>query len=101
MVPMSAGNVLLFKSNLIHCSPSNLSKDTRVAIRIEVVPAGRVKILYYQDNQSVNEIEVYEIPRNFFTTYRKWDRPKDVELLKRFKYTSPAFSRKLLRSYLN
>ncbi len=97
LVPMNAGEVLFFKSNLIHCSPPNLSKQTRVAIRIEVLPVGRKMIIYYQANEAKNEVGVYEIQKNFFTTYVKGEEPKNASLLKTISYSPPTFTKKDLK----
>jgi ectoine hydroxylase-related dioxygenase (phytanoyl-CoA dioxygenase family) len=100
LVPMKAGEVMFFKSNLIHCSPPNVSNSTRVAIRIEVLPAGRKMIIYYQSPSSKDEVGVYEIQKNFFTTYVKGAEPKNASLIKKIKYTPPVFTKSDLRLHL-
>lgn len=100
LVPMQAGQVLFFKSNLIHCSPPNLSKETRVAIRIEVLPVGRKMIIYYQEDEAKSEVGVYEIQKNFFTTYVKGEEPKNAPLLKKINYQPPSFSKRELKATL-
>jgi len=97
---MKAGEAMFFKSNLIHCSPPNVSNAARVAIRIEVLPAGRKMIIYYQSPTSKDEVGVYEIQKNFFTTYIKGEEPQNAPLIKKISYTPPEFSKSELRSYL-
>jgi hypothetical protein len=100
LVPMKAGEVMFFKSNLIHCSPPNESQHTRVAIRIEVLPVGRKMIIYYQSPTAKDEVGVYEIQKNFFTTYVKGEEPRNAPLIKKIKYTPPVFSKSDLRKHL-
>ena len=98
--PIKAGEVILFKGSLIHCSPPNLSDGIRIAIRIEVVPKDRKMIIFHQPDSKKEIVDVYKIKPDFYTRYVKGDKPKEGEFLQSIKYKPPSFTKRKIRKAL-
>ncbi|OWY20271.1 hypothetical protein C7N43_21155 [Sphingobacteriales bacterium UPWRP_1] len=90
MVPLKAGECVLYAHNLFHGSKPNYSNEVRVAAVAGIYPRKATLIHYYKNyTENPSEIEVYQIDRNFFyngvTEFYSGKRPvtlKKIETIK-------------------
>ncbi|MDB9315599.1 phytanoyl-CoA dioxygenase family protein [Spirulina sp. CS-785/01] len=68
-VPMKAGQVLLYSSNLFHGSFANRSNGERLSIACILVPKDSPVLLYHQSYQNPNQVRVFEVEDTFYDTY--------------------------------
>ena len=91
MVPMKAGEVIIYCTSLFHYSLANTTDKARVACATVVVPQEATPI-YYFHNKEQNTIEMYEIEGDFmiryFSEYLKTGRV-DAKLLSSKPYHEP------------
>ncbi|MEM9921483.1 MAG: phytanoyl-CoA dioxygenase family protein [Bacteroidota bacterium] len=67
VIPMKAGEGLIFDDSLIHYSGRNTSDNPRYAIQIETLPQEINPVVYYYDvNSGKNEFEIFEVNSEFF-----------------------------------
>lgn len=95
-VNMKAGQVLLFDAALIHSSPPNLSKNTRVAVNFYVHPKGHPFTHYYRDVQTpTGEVEAYSVRPDFYYSENFESKPnKSYQKLENQKLLIPFISGK-------
>ncbi len=66
-IPLKAGQAIIFSQALMHASPANQSKKSRIAITYGLIPKNAQLLFYHsEDKQQVGK---YEIPIDFFKTY--------------------------------
>lgn len=97
---IKAGEVLLMKSNLLHCSSLNkqIGKE-RIAIRIEINHVNKKTLIFWKDKTKTNTpISSFEIDEYFFTKYQKGSFPKEAKYIKSIPYIKPVFSRCFVRN---
>jgi len=68
MVPMKAGEVIIYGTSLFHYSHANTTDKARIACATVVVPNESVPI-YHFHNREKNTIDVYEIEGDFMIKY--------------------------------
>ena len=77
-VPMKAGQAMLFDNRLFHCSPANIGSAQRIAATAVIVPAGCTMRYYHLvDRDRPNDVEVFEVPDDFFLYHTPGTRPRN------------------------
>ena len=81
MVPLKAGQAILWHHRLVHFSPSNLSSKVRVAPTIIMVPSNAPVFHYLcQDKNEIQpKAEKFEVDTDFFMHYSIREQPQKVE----------------------
>lgn len=70
IIPMKAGEVLIFNNRLIHASPPNLSDEPRIAVGIGITQKEAQLVHYYQTPGTTPEqLELYHVSSEFFNQY--------------------------------
>ena len=91
MLPMKAGEVIIYDAALFHYSLANTTDKARIACASLVAPAESTPIYHYY-NKELNTIDVYEIEGDFmikyFSEYLKTGKV-DAKLLSNRPYTEP------------
>lgn len=80
MLRVRKGEALFFDNALIHATMANDSDRDRTVTMIGMKPKGEVMLHHYQ-TEVENEVEVFEIDVNFFTTYDYKSRPSGYRSL--------------------
>lgn len=76
VVPMKAGDGLVFLNRALHYSAPNESDNARVSMRIDMVPEDAQTVMYYWDKfLPDNMVEVYEIGLDFYENFVKESKP--------------------------
>lgn len=76
LLPMRAGDVIIYDHALLHYSPPNKSNTPRPAINLTLAPE-EGPWLHYCQPEGANEIEVYEVTDpEFFMRYDHFRRPE-------------------------
>lgn len=97
VVPMKAGDALLFINRLLHYSPPNQDSETRVAARIDFIPREADALMYYwRPGMLEQDVAVYHIEDDFYEHFRKEQEPLGASFVG---YRSNRF-RELSRSEL-
>jgi ectoine hydroxylase-related dioxygenase (phytanoyl-CoA dioxygenase family) len=88
VIPMKAGEALIFSQSLIHASPANQSNTNRLAVTFGLIPE-IADLLFYYKNPETFQAEKYIVPNNFFENYNTkiGEKPSDGKLVKQFNYT--------------
>jgi hypothetical protein len=82
LIPMKAGDAIIYNHSLMHYSPPNKSNIPRPALNLSVVPQN-VPLLHYCKPEGATEIEVYEVEdSNFYIRYNNFQRPQMGKLIK-------------------
>ncbi len=78
LVPLKAGEALIWDHRLLHFSNANLSSQTRLAVTVIMVPeqAGIIHC-YRHPEDPQDRCRVYEISREFFHHYKIGSEPKE------------------------
>lgn len=63
ILPMSAGDAIIYDHKLIHGSPPNLSDHARLAINLALLPKEVQALHYFYENGSIT---TYQVPDSFF-----------------------------------
>jgi len=70
IVPLKAGDAIIFDDALLHYTSANLSSSTRYAIAQVMIPKTARPIHYYQSAENAGKnIEVFEIDDDFYLYY--------------------------------
>jgi hypothetical protein len=79
LLPVKAGEVVIYDHRTLHFSPPNLSNNTRIAINIVATPA-EATLLHFANFGSLNEIECFQ-PKdsNFYVEYDHFEKPDQSE----------------------
>ena len=81
LIPMKAGDAIIYNHRLLHYSPPNRSELARPAINLSLVPKG-VPWLHYCKPEGADEIEVYGVTdTGFYIHYNNFQRPETGKLL--------------------
>jgi ectoine hydroxylase-related dioxygenase (phytanoyl-CoA dioxygenase family) len=76
LIPMKAGDAMIYDHRLLHFSPANKSDKVRPALNLSLVPEGIDVIHFYTPGDS-DSIEKYSVPSSdFFIDYDSFQRPK-------------------------
>lgn len=69
--PVNKGEVLAFDPACIHYSPPNVMQQPRLSLAVSIVSAAApVQIGYWQNDSGAHDIEVYNVPDNFWYLYK-------------------------------
>jgi len=68
IIPMSAGEALIFDDSLIHWSAKNDSDEARIAIQIVCVPSDAQPVHFFFDRDKPGVFEVIAIDEDFYLT---------------------------------
>lgn len=83
-LPMPAGEAVLFDGGLVHGSRPNRMAEVRVAASAISTPASdRVTHCYMN---TPDEMEIFEVPNEFFWSYQIGERPRDVRCIATARY---------------
>jgi ectoine hydroxylase-related dioxygenase (phytanoyl-CoA dioxygenase family) len=98
LMPMKAGDAIIYNHRLLHYSHPNKSNAVRPAINLSLAPVG-AKIIHYCMPEGTNEILLYHVPSsNFYIQYTHFQTPqtgKPVKALAKHtvKYIDPAMEK--------
>ena len=88
VLPMKAGEALIFNHALIHASPPNLSDKPRVAVTYGLLPFG-APLHYYHRPLPNAQVEKLRIGYDFFLNYPKpGSRPDNSQILQTFEWNT-------------
>jgi hypothetical protein len=76
ILPMHAGDAIIYDHKLFHASPPNLSNQRRLAINLALLPREMKSFHYFYENEKVN---IYEVPDSFYCeclTHQEMDMTK-------------------------
>lgn len=76
-VYMKAGEAILFDNSILHFSPINRSKETRIATNVFVTHKDAKITITYNDREK-NKIELFEQEDDFFTSYQQFDNQSNM-----------------------
>lgn len=75
MIPMKAGEIILYDHRLLHFSPPNESQDLRVAINVVATPL-EAEIFHYTVLDREDEFNKYHVKEdNFYVEYDHFEKP--------------------------
>lgn len=75
MLRVKAGEAVIYDHRLLHFSPPNLSKQTRVAVNIVMAPENE-KIVHYASFGDLNKVAVFQPENeNFYLEYDHFEEP--------------------------
>ena len=75
LIPMKAGQALVYDHRLLHYSPPNTSEDDRLAINISMVPKG-TELYHFTGSPPSSKIIRYKVQSNdFFIEYDHFEKP--------------------------
>lgn len=76
LLPMSAGDAIIYDHGLLHFSPPNQTGETRPALNLSLVPEG-AEVIHYCIPEGASAIEKYIVTdKDFFIQYDHWQRPR-------------------------
>lgn len=76
LVPVKAGDAIVFDHALLHYSLANTSQESRPALNLSLVPKA-TPIVHYCIPEGEQVIEKYNVnDEDFFLDYENWQRPK-------------------------
>lgn len=90
-LPMRAGDVLIHDHRLLHSSPPNLARSTRVVAAIALVAEGATACHYRQERPGL--LSHYVLDDSFFTdhTYGDESMPASAHLVGQVEFRNPIF----------
>ncbi len=102
LVPMKAGDALVFINRSLHYSAPNNADSPRVSLRIDMVPKDVQTIMYYWDKFLPKEmVEVYEIGLDFYENFVKETRPEGAKPIGHKENKHIELSKEELLKYIN
>ncbi len=82
LIPMKAGDAIIYHHGLLHYSPPNKSNVSRPALNLSVVPQN-TPLLHYCKPEGATDIELYEVnDSGFYIHYNNFQRPETGRLIK-------------------
>jgi hypothetical protein len=94
-VPLTKGSAIIFDHRLIHASPSNESKEVRLAAVLAMIPQEADLIHYYKDLDIDNEVELLKLDEVDFRQMNFFDmpnRPKFINRIEKRPFKSNSIS---------
>jgi len=80
LIPMKAGDAILYDHALLHYSPPNKSDKVRPALNLSLAPAS-AQWLHYCQPEGTNEIDLYKVNNpDFYINYTHFQRPETGEI---------------------
>lgn len=80
VLPMKAGEALLYDHALLHGSPPNRSNHVRLGVVCGIIPHGAHMQMYFQE---ASQLGVYRVNSDFFLDKNPLAGPQDLELIKK------------------
>jgi hypothetical protein len=82
LIPMKAGDAIIYNHSLLHYSPPNKTKMARPALNLSIVP-DTAPWVHYCKPEGTDEIELYSVPdSSFYIRYNNFQRPETGTLIK-------------------
>jgi len=82
LIPMKAGDAIVYDHRLLHYSPSNKTTKIRPALNLSMAPE-TASWLHYCLPEGAKEIELYAVPdSSFYLHYNNFQRPETGALVK-------------------
>jgi len=83
LIPMQAGDAIIYHHGLLHYSPPNKSNIPRPAINLSLAPK-KAPWLHYCKPEGTDEIELYGVTEtDFYIRYNNFQRPETGKLIKK------------------
>lgn len=107
IIEMLAGEALIFDNRTIHASPPNTSGITRIGAGIGITQKEAALLHYYQVPGKEEQINVYEVDKDFFPKYNNsvmselfnnGKSPEQLQLIRSFKKNIPHISDQDMKS---
>lgn len=86
LVPMKAGDAMIFCQKLFHASSPNRSDATRLASGGLFVPQSAQLYCYYRNPAAPSRVDVFEVDDQFYTRYPYGIRPEGVPRVSELEY---------------
>jgi hypothetical protein len=100
LLPMKAGEVVIYDHRLLHFSPPNLSQKTRTAINIVASPK-EAELFHYAVIKDPEIVEVFEVTNtDFFLEYDHFEQPDLISASKNLKLDVEKYTLDYLQSIL-
>ena len=82
LLPMKAGDAVIYNHSLLHFSPPNRTSTVRPAVNLSLVPS-KVPCIHYCMPEGSNQIEMYSVENSdFFIHYDNFQKPKSGKVIK-------------------
>jgi 4-hydroxybenzoate polyprenyltransferase len=104
LIPLKAGQAILFDRKLFHGSTSNVSSTDRVAATcLALIPGSAPLYFCYRESKEAKETEIYEVPDDFYDRYIYGEKPSGdgVTLIKTEPYTYDPLTPELIAEKLD
>jgi hypothetical protein len=104
LIPLKAGQAILFDRKLFHGSTSNVSSTDRVAATcLALIPGSAPLYFCYRESKEAKETEIYEVPDDFYDRYIYGEKPsgEGVTLIKTEPYTYDPLTPELIAEKLD
>ncbi len=76
LIPMKAGDAIIYNHSLLHYSPANKTRETRPALNLTMVPKA-AGYIHYCKPEGATEIEMYKVMESdFYIAYDNFQRPQ-------------------------
>lgn len=89
LIPLEtkAGDCVILDDSIVHYSAVNKTEGLRLAIQLICVPSEFPSIHYHLNPQSnPNEIQVLEVPDDFYMEFNPWKKPENIKVIKKIPY---------------
>lgn len=97
---LKKGQPVVWEHHLLHYSPPNLSKNSRVAVTAIIVPKN-IPVYHYYKNEEKNLLEQFEIEPDFYFNYKIGSRPeKFAKLIQQKEISTRTYSKEYLKKTL-
>ena len=99
LIPMKAGEALIFNHALLHSSPANTTQEPRMAVTFGFVPKDASLCMYYGSEEG--KVSKYHMPDDMFIRYNEIrHKPLIGTLEKEFDYTVKEVTKKKMEDTL-
>jgi len=99
LLPMKAGDVIIYHHGLLHFSPPNQTGQTRPAINLTLAPK-EAEIIHYCMPPESATIEKYHVPDStFFIRYNHFERPETNSLLEHIPSSAVVYIDEQMKNY--
>ena len=97
---LKKGQLVVWEHHLLHYSPPNVSKNTRIAVTAIIVPKN-IPVYHYFKNEEKNLLEQFEIEPDFYLNYKIGGRPeKFAKLIQQKEISTKTYSKEYLKKTL-
>jgi hypothetical protein len=92
LLPMKAGDAIIYDHALLHYSLPNKSDKVRPAINLSMAPAAAAPWTHFCQPEGANEIEVYDVSdTDFYLRYTHFQRPETGQLIRKMPSTEVKY----------